>query len=65
MSTKNKKLDYDSAYAELKVILHRLQQEDIGIEKLSVDIKRANELTAFCKERLRALENDLALAIEN
>jgi exodeoxyribonuclease VII small subunit len=55
----NKKLTYDSAYAELKQILQDLQSEATGLDMLSEKIKRAAELTDFCKTKLRTIEADI------
>jgi exodeoxyribonuclease VII small subunit len=54
-----KKMDYDSAFAELNDIVEKLQDEEINIEKLSVYIKRAQELKTFCSNRLREIEEEI------
>ncbi len=54
-----KKLDYDTAYAELQNIVSKLQEDDLDIEMLSTYIKRAQELKEFCFNRLREIENDI------
>ncbi len=53
------KLNYDSAYKELQDILSKLQDENIGIEKMSDHVKRAKELSEYCKNRLRDIEKSL------
>lgn len=55
----SKKMTYDSAYAELNQILLRLQSEDIALDDMEKHLKRANELTHFCKTRLRAIEEEV------
>ena len=54
-----KKLNYDNAYEELQSILERLQSEEIGLDTLSQEIKRAAELVTFCKEKLRTIEAEI------
>ena len=49
-------LSYETAYAELQQIVHDLQGELIGIDELAAKIKRARDLIAFCRERLRQTE---------
>lgn len=56
-----KELTYDTAYLELNTILEKLQTGQIGLDDLSIQLKRAIELTNFCKEKLRTLEDDLAV----
>ena len=54
-----KKLDYDTAYAELQEIISAIQQEEIGLEDLIEKLKRGAYLINFCKERLRNVEAEL------
>lgn len=55
----NKKLTYDAAFAELNQILADLQSDETGLETLSIKLKRAAELSEFCKEKLRSIEADI------
>lgn len=55
----SKKLTYDSAFKELNNILNLLQSDDIALDDLEKNIKRANELSEFCKERLRNIEDEV------
>jgi exodeoxyribonuclease VII small subunit len=55
----NKKLTYDAAFAELNDILTSIQSDETGLDQLSEKLKRAAELTEFCKAKLRAIELDI------
>ncbi len=55
----NKKLTYDSAFKELNNILNLMQSDDVALDDLEKNIKRANELSEFCKERLRSIEDEV------
>jgi exodeoxyribonuclease VII small subunit len=55
----SKKLTYDSAYAELNKILASLQSDEVSLDEISDKLKRAAELSAFCKSKLRSIEEDL------
>lgn len=57
---KKKELTYDQAYKELNEILTALQQEDAGLDDLSSKLSRATELTQFCKQKLREIENEVS-----
>jgi exodeoxyribonuclease VII small subunit len=57
MSKKN--MTYDAAYAELNNILSSLQKEDVSLDDLSDKLKRAAELSDFCKTKLRSIEQDI------
>ncbi len=54
-----KKLTYESAYEELQEILANVQSDEVALDTLATQLKRAKELIAFCKEKLRAVEDDL------
>ena len=53
------KLTYERAYAELRKILNAVQQDEVGLEQLAAELKRAKELIAFCREKLHAVEEEL------
>ena len=55
----SKKMTYDSAYRELNNLLTELQSEDTGLDDLSKKLRRAAELSEFCKTRLRSIEEDI------
>jgi len=55
----SKKITYDSAFKELTNILNLLQSDDVALDDLEKHIKRANELSEFCKERLRNIEEEV------
>ncbi len=53
------KLTYDKAFAELNKILDELQSDNVSIDKLAAKSKKANELLAFCKNKLRQIEEEV------
>lgn len=55
---------FDKAYSELKKIVDDLQSDEVSIDKLSAQLKKAAELAQFCKEKLREVEEDIE-RIEN
>ena len=52
----SKKLTYSEAVAEIEQILSRLKSEQIDVDRLSAEVKRATELIARCKARLVEVE---------
>jgi len=54
-----KTLTYEKAYTELQSIIERLQSDEIGLDSLGKEVKRAAELVTFCKEKLRTIEKDI------
>ncbi len=61
---KKSKLNYELAFKELNTIVKDIEQENVQLDELSAKIVRANELIAFCKERLRKTEEEYQKAIE-
>lgn len=59
-----KSLTYESALQELQQIVTALQSEQTKIEDLAQQSKRAAELLAFCKARLRQIEEDVVSDME-
>ncbi|MBK8349662.1 MAG: exodeoxyribonuclease VII small subunit [Saprospiraceae bacterium] len=55
----SKKMTYDQAYAELNKILTLLQSDETGLDELSEKLKRAAELSDYCKTKLRSIEEDI------
>ena len=54
-----KKISFDKANEELQNILFELQNEETSIDKLSAKLKRAKELVAICKTKLRNIEEEI------
>ncbi len=61
---KKSKLNYEIAFKELNTIVKDIEQENVQLDELSAKIVRANELIAFCKEKLRKTEEEYQKAIE-
>lgn len=54
-----KKQTYESALNELQNIISEIENDEIGIDQLSVKVKRAAELLKFCQQKLRNTEDDV------
>ena len=54
-----KELTYAEAMAEIEKILGRLRSEEMNVDGLAAEVKRATELIASCKARLRKAEADV------
>ena len=50
---------FDKAFEELQKIVSQLQSDEMGIDNLSTQLKKATELVGFCKEKLRSVEEDI------
>ena len=59
-----KELTYAEAMAEIEKILGRLRSEEMNVDGLAAEVKRASELIASCKARLRKAEADVNKVLE-
>ena len=59
-----KELTYAEAIAEIEKILGRLRSEEMNVDGLAAEVKRATELIASCKARLRKAEADVNKVLE-
>jgi exodeoxyribonuclease VII small subunit len=48
----DEQLTYRQALEELRVIHARLREDEVDIDALLVDVKRAADLLSFCRSRL-------------
>ena len=53
------KMSYGESMQELEAILSRLRGVDVDIDSLAVDVKRATELIAYCRQRLAGVEEEV------
>ena len=59
-----KEVPYAEAMAEIEKILARLRNEEMDVDSLAAEVKRATELIASCKARLRKAEADVNKILE-
>lgn len=63
----NKKGDepgYAEAIAEIERIVGRFRNEEMDVDSLAAEVRRATELIAACKERLRKAEEEVNQILE-
>ena len=59
-----KEIAYAEAMAEIERILPRFRSEEMDVDSLAAEVKRATELIGLCKERLRKAESDVKKILE-
>jgi exodeoxyribonuclease VII small subunit len=55
---------YKEAIEEIENIMYKLENEEIDLDELSKNVKRASELIANCKGKLRSTESEIEKIIE-
>ena len=59
-TTKKQEVSYAESMAELEQILARFNTQQMDVDTLAAEVKRAPELIAQCKERLVRAEREVA-----
>ena len=59
-----KELTYAEAMAEIEKVLGRLRSEEMDVDSLAAEVKRATELIASCKAKLCKAEADVNKVLE-
>ena len=57
-------MTYAEAMSQIEAILDRLQREEITVDNLAAEVKRATELIAECKARLHKAEEEVSKILE-
>ena len=58
------KMNYGEAMAEIEKILASLQEENADVDTLAERVKRASELIAACRAKLRKAESEVNAIFE-
>ncbi|MCC8088833.1 MAG: exodeoxyribonuclease VII small subunit [Rikenellaceae bacterium] len=64
MAVKKEK-NYSEAIKEVEDILTRLNNDDMDVDVLALEVKRAGELIELCKSKLRKAEEDVQKIIKD
>jgi exodeoxyribonuclease VII small subunit len=59
-----KKMSYKEAFKELETILAKIESDDLNVDDLTANVKRAAELIKFCKSKLFETESEIEKIIE-
>lgn len=55
----NKEIKYSEAIRELDGILRKIQAEEVDVDDLTKEVKRAVELIKICKEKIKETEMEV------
>ncbi len=58
------KITYEEATKQIEEILMRLRNNEISVDDLSKEVKRATELITLCRNKLTTAEADLKKILE-
>ncbi len=58
------KLTYEEATAQIEQILAKFRNNEVSIDELAKEVKRATELITLCREKLTTAESELKKVLE-
>lgn len=58
-------LKYEDAVRQLETIVDKLESNELGIDQLSTELKKAQQLIKLCKEKLTKTDNEIKKLLDN
>ena len=58
-------LKYEDAVRQLETIVDKLESNELGIDQLSSELKKAQQLIKLCKEKLTKTDNEIKKSLDN
>ena len=55
----SKETKYEAAFAELQTIVRKMENDELDIDEMSEQLKRAQELIKFCKDKLTKTDEEI------
>ena len=55
----NQELKYEKAYAELQTIVRQMENDELDIDQMAEQLKRAQELIKLCKDKLTKTDEEI------
>jgi exodeoxyribonuclease VII small subunit len=56
---------FGEAMAELEEILHRIEEEEVDIDLLAAELRRATELLELCRTKIRRAEVEVTQIVQS
>ena len=56
-----KEMKYEAAYAELQTIVRKMENDELDIDQMAEELKRAQELIKLCKDKLTKTDEEIGL----
>lgn len=59
-----KEIKYEQAVSELEEIVEKMENDELDIDQLSEQLKRAKELVKLCKDKLTKTDEEIKKLLE-
>jgi len=60
-----KEIKYEAAFAELQAIVHKMENDELDIDQMADQLKRAQELIKLCKDKLTKTDEEIKKILSN
>lgn len=54
-----KKINYEAALSEIEEIVNKMENDELDIDQLSVNLKRAQTLIKLCRDKLTKTDTEI------
>ena len=61
----SKEINYEAAVKELEQIVGKMENDELDIDQMSVQLKRAQELMKQCKDKLTKTDEEIQKILAN
>jgi len=61
----SKDIKYEAAYAELQAIVRKMENDELDIDQMTEQLKRAQELIKLCKVKLTKTDEEIKKILAN
>ncbi len=55
----SKEMKYEEAFAQLQTIVRKMEGDEYSIDEIAVQLKTAQQLIKFCKDKLTRTEEEI------
>ena len=55
----NQETKYEAAFAELQAIVRQMENDELDIDQMAAQLKRAQELIKTCKDKLTKTDEEI------
>ncbi len=61
----DKPIKYEEAVAQLKQIVRKMENDELDIDTLAAELKKAQELIKLCKTKLTSTDEEIKKLLDN
>ena len=58
-------MKYEKAYAELQAIVRQMENDELDIDQMAEQLKRAQELIKLCKDKLTKTDEEIKKILDD